>query len=108
MSAEILPPPPNYVSLGGHPSDTIKANSRSVTEEVHGKLIAYLKTMAQDVIIDDILRLSGIITFIEDGCAIVASLSIYSDLKAIYSLQAADEGMFHLSEGAINSDQLMA
>ena len=49
MSDEILPPPPNYVSFGAHLSD-----------EVHGKFIAYLKTMARDTIIGDILTLSGI------------------------------------------------
>ena len=50
MSDEILPPPPNYVSFGAHLSN----------EEVHGKIIAYLKTMARDTIIGDILTLSGI------------------------------------------------
>jgi len=52
------------------------SNSRSVTEEVHGKLIAYLKMTARGAIIE---RFSGIITSIEDGFATVASLSIYSD-----------------------------
>jgi len=90
MSAEILLPPPNYVSLGGHPSDTIKANSHSV-KEAHGKLIAYLKTTARDTIIHDILTLSGIMTSIKDDFAIVASWLTILDKKNAVSGKFAPE-----------------
>ena len=60
MGTETFPSPPDYISLGDYPSSTIKSNSHSV-EEVHRKFIAYLKTKARDnLIIDDILKLSGI------------------------------------------------
>ena len=91
MSVEVPPPHSNLGLMpGDHPSDTIKANSRSV-EDAHGQLIAYLKTTARNTIIADILTLSGTITSIEDDFATVASRLTILDEKNIVPDKFAPE-----------------
>ena len=99
MSVEIPPPPPSYLSLDGHPqpaANAIKAHDGLISgSEVQDKLVAYLKTTARGAIVDDILKLSGIITSIENDFAAIASEMTRLDGKNLLSTKFAPKWEIH-------------